>query len=105
MGLLALPSIGLIYYFKKIHSEFNFLKKFLIANIISVSILLFIFKLLLPSTLKLFGYLEIFFVNDLGLPFNSGTIFTGFLIVSTLYYLFSYSIKNRLYLFNTTVFA
>ena len=99
MGLLALPSIGLIYYFKK-YSEFNF-KKFLIANIISVSILLFIFKLLLPSTLKLFGYLEVFFVNDLRLPFNSGTIFTGFLIVSTLYYLFNYSIKNRLYLFNT----
>ena len=101
MGLLALPSIGLIYYFKK-YSEFNF-KKFLIANIISVSILLFIFKLLLPSTLKLFGYLEVFFVNDLGLPFNSGTIFTGFLIVLTLYYLFKYSIKNRLYLFNTTL--
>jgi len=99
MGLLALPSIGLIYYFKK-YSKFNF-KKFLIANIISVSILLFIFKFLLPSTLKLFGYLEVFFVNDLGLPFNSGTIFTGFLIVSTLYYLFNYSIKNRLYLFNT----
>ncbi|MDC3077212.1 DUF2723 domain-containing protein [Flavobacteriales bacterium] len=99
MGLLAIPSIGLIYYFKK-YSEFNF-KKFLIANIISVSILLFIFKLLLPSTLKLFGYLEVFFVNDLRLPFNSGTIFTGFLIVSTLYYLFNYSIKNRLYLFNT----
>ena len=98
MGLLALPSIGLIYYFKK-YSEFNF-KKFLIANIISVSILLFIFKLLLPSTLKLFGYLEVFFVNDLGLPFNSGTIFTGFLIVSTLYYLFKYSIKKKLYLFN-----
>tara|TARA_Y200000002_G_scaffold209248_1_gene172565 strand:- start:3130 stop:6666 length:3537 start_codon:yes stop_codon:yes gene_type:complete len=99
MGLLALPSIGIIYYFKK-YSKFNF-KKFLIANIISVSILLFIFKFLLPSTLKLFGYLEVFFVNDLGLPFNSGTIFTGFLIVSTLYYLFNYSIKNRLYLFNT----
>ena len=99
MGLLALPSIGLIYYFKK-YSKFNF-KKFLIANIISVSILLFIFKFLLPSTLKFFGYLEVFFVNDLGLPFNSGTIFTGFLILSTLYYLFNYSIKNRLYLFNT----
>ena len=56
MGLLALPSIGLIYFFKK-YQKIDF-KKFIIANIISVSILLFIFKLLLPSTLKLFGYLE-----------------------------------------------
>ena len=79
MGLLALPSIGLIYFFKK-YQKIDF-KKFIIANIISVSILLFIFKLLLPSTLKLFGYLEVFFVNELGLPFNSGTIFTAFLLI------------------------
>ena len=49
-------------------------KQFIVANVISVAILLFIFKLLLPSTLKLFGYLEVFFVNSVGLPFNSGTI-------------------------------
>ena len=83
MGLLALPSIGLLYYFKK-YSEFN-IKKFVLANVISVSILLFIFKLLLPSTLSLFGNLEVFFVNDLGLPFNSGTIFTAVLLVSIFY--------------------
>ena len=99
MGLLALPSIGLIYYFKKF-SKFSF-KKFLLANIFSVSILLFIFKLLLPSTLKLFGYLEVFFVNEIGLPFNSGTVFTAFLIILILYSLFKYSIKNKLYGFNT----
>ena len=99
MGLLALPSIGLIYYFKKF-SKFSF-KKFLLANIFSVSILLFIFKLLLPSTLKLFGYLEVFFVNEIGLPFNSGTVFTAFLIIFILYSLFKYSIKNKLYGFNT----
>ena len=99
MGLLALPSIGLIYYFKNF-SKFSF-KKFLLANIFSVSILLFIFKLLLPSTLKLFGYLEVFFVNEIGLPFNSGTVFTAFLIIFILYSLFKYSIKNKLYGFNT----
>ena len=84
MGLLAIPAIGMIYFFKKNPSPT--LKKFVIANILSVAILLFIFKLLLPSTLGLFGYLEVFFVNDLGLPFNSGTIFSAILIVSFFYF-------------------
>ena len=101
MGLLALPSIGLLYYFKK-YSEFN-IKKFVLANVISVSILLFIFKLLLPSTLSLFGNLEVFFVNDLGLPFNSGTIFTAILLVSIFYYGLSYTSKKKLYWLNTTI--
>ena len=101
MGLLALPSIGLLYYFKK-YSEFN-IKKFVLANVISVSILLFIFKLLLPSTLSLFGNLEVFFVNDLGLPFNSGTIFTAVLLVSIFYYGLSYTSKKKLYWVNTTI--
>ena len=101
MGLLALPSIGLLYYFKK-YSEFN-IKKFVLANVISISILLFIFKLLLPSTLSLFGNLEVFFVNDLGLPFNSGTIFTAVLLVSIFYYGLSYTSKKKLYWLNTTI--
>ena len=101
MGLLAIPSIGLLYYFRK-YSEFN-IKKFILANVISVSILLFIFKLLLPSTLSLFGNLEVFFVNDLGLPFNSGTIFTAVLLVSIFYYGLSYTSKKKLYWLNTTI--
>ena len=101
MGLLAIPSIGLLYYFRK-YSEFN-IKKFILANVISVSILLFIFKLLLPSTLSLFGNLEVFFVNDLGLPFNSGTIFTAVLLISIFYYSLSYTTKKKLYWLNTTI--
>ena len=63
-------------------------KQFIVANVISVAILLFIFKLLLPSTLKLFGYLEVFFVNSVGLPFNSGTIVAALIIISV----FSFSL-------------
>jgi len=101
MGLLALPSIGLIYFFKK-YQKIDF-KKFILANIISVSILLFIFKLLLPSTLKLFGYLEVFFVNELGLPFNSGTIFTAFLLILILYSSINFTKKKKLYTLNTLI--
>jgi hypothetical protein len=79
MALLAFPAIGFLYFFKK-HNNVT-LKSFLIANLVIVAILLFIFKLLLPYTLAFFGKTEIFMVNSLGMPFNSGTIFAFILIV------------------------
>ena len=79
MGLLTLPAIGMIYYFKKYSKPT--LQGFLTANILSVAVLLFIFKLLLPLTLAFFGKSEVFFVNTFGLPFNSGTIIAGLAFV------------------------
>jgi hypothetical protein len=49
MAILTIPAIGMIYFFKK-YKKIT-IKSFLLANVISVSVLLFIFKLLLPSTL------------------------------------------------------
>ncbi len=89
MGLLSIPAIGLLYYFK--NYEKITVKNFIVANIIVVIILLFIFKLLLPSTLKFFGASEVFFVNSIGLPFNSGTIIAFLLITAAFYFGIRYS--------------
>ena len=99
MGLLAIPAIGMVYFFKKNPSPK--IRSFILANIISVAILLFIFKLLLPSTLSLFGNLEVYFVNSLGLPFNSGTIFTAVLIIAFFYYGLSFTKKKNFINANT----
>ena len=101
MGLLTIPAIGLIYYFKNYKTIT--VKNFIIANIVSAAILLFIFKLLLPSTLKLFGYLEVFFVNSMGLPFNSGTIITGLLVIALFYFGLNYTRKKGMIHVNTLV--
>lgn len=80
MALLTIPAIGMLYFFKS-----NFKKtfwNFVIANVVSVTILLLIFKLILPYTLAFFGETEVFFVNSLGLAFNSGTIFAGLVVVA-----------------------
>ena len=79
MGLLTVPAIGMFYYFK--HYSFSW-KSFVVANVVSVAVLLFIFKLLLPLTLAYFGNAEVFFVNSFGLPFNSGTIIAGLSILA-----------------------
>ncbi len=101
MGLLTIPAIGLIYYFKNYKTVT--VKNFIIANLASAAILLFIFKLLLPSTLKLFGYLEVFFVNSIGLPFNSGTIITGLMVIAFFYFALNYTRKKEMLHANTLV--
>lgn len=66
MALLTIPSIGFLYYFK--HYKTITIKNFIIANVVVISVLLFIFKLLLPLTMGFFGQSEVFMVNNLGLP-------------------------------------
>ncbi len=100
MGLLSIPAIGLLYYFKNYKVT---IQSFITANLIVVAILLFIFKLLLPTTLKLFGWFEVQFVNTLGMPFNSGTIFLGLAITAAFYYILKYTRTRNLPLINTSI--
>ncbi|QSS96353.1 DUF2723 domain-containing protein [Psychroflexus sp. ALD_RP9] len=99
MGLLTIPAIGLLYYFK--HTKKITVKNFVIAHVVVTAILLFIFKLLLPYTLSLFGKTEVFFVNSLGLPFHSGTIFMGISIIIAFVLLLKYSHQHNYKVLNT----
>lgn len=99
MALLTIPSIGFIYFFK--NYEKVTVKSFIIANVVIVAILLFIFKLLLPYTMALFGKTEIFMVNSLGMPFNSGTIFMVLVIVAFFYFGLQYTKRKNLPVYNT----
>jgi hypothetical protein len=101
MGLLTIPAIGMIYFFK--NYKVITVKNFIIANVISVAVLLFIFKLLLPNVLRLFGYLEVFFVNTFGMPFNSGSIIAALLIVAVFYYGLKYTRKKNFPVINTII--
>ena len=89
MGLLTIPAIGLIYYFK--NSKEITIRNFIIANVVSVAILLFVFKLLAPNILRFFSASELFFVNSIGLPFNSGSIIAGLLLVAIIYFGLKYT--------------
>ena len=103
MALLAFPAIGFLYFFKKYHNVT--VKSFLIANVVIIAILLFIFKLLLPYTLAFFGKTEIFMVNSLGMPFNSGTIFAFILIVAAFYFGLNYTKKKGHVFYNTLILS
>ncbi|MCC6690399.1 MAG: DUF2723 domain-containing protein [Bacteroidia bacterium] len=79
LNLLAIPAIVFIYYFKKF--EVNN-KGFVIAGILSVIILGGIQAGVIPGIVNLAGNFELFFVNTVSLPYNSGTVIYSLLLVS-----------------------
>jgi len=101
MGLLTIPAIGFLYFFKKYPKVT--VKNFVIANVVVVAILLFIFKLLLPMTMKFFSGMELFFVNTVRLPFNSGTIIAAFIFIGLFYLGLKYTRKKSYVTANTLI--
>lgn len=73
LGLLVIPAIAYVIYFNK--REDVSLLGFLITGIIGVVALGFIQEGIIPGTISWASKTEIFFVNSLGMPFNSGAIF------------------------------
>ena len=101
MALLAIPSIGFLYFFKKYPKVT--LTNFAIANVTVVAVLFFIFKFLIPYVIIFVGKTEIFMVNNLGLPFNSGTIFAFLILIFAFYFGLTYTQKKGFVQLNTLV--
>lgn len=101
MGLLTIPAIGLIYFFKNYKTVT--VKSFIIANIVAVAILLFIFKLLAPNILRAFSASELFFVNTVGLPFNSGSIIAAIALVAIIVFGLKYTREKQYKHLNTGI--
>lgn len=101
---LAIPAVVLVYFFK-VHPEKLSNTKFVLYNIIAIAILGAIFAVIIPLVLNMFGKFEIFFVNTLGLPFNSGTIFTVLLLGGGAYYGLWYTRKKGYSLGNTLILS
>lgn len=72
LNLLCLPAIVLVYYYKKT-PDAN-LKGSLMALGLSVVLVAAVLYGVVPGIVKVGGWFELFFVNVLGLPFNSGMI-------------------------------
>ena len=101
MGLLTIPAIGLIYFFKN-YQKIS-IKNFIVANIVAVAILLFVFKLLAPNILRFFSILEIFFVNSIGLPFNSGSVIAALVLIAAVFYGLQYTRRKNYVHLNTGI--
>ena len=94
LNLLTLPAIVLVYYFKKF--EFSW-KGFLISFSISVALLSLLMYGIMPGVVTISSKFDLFFVNTLGLPANSGMVFHILLLAVLLIFAvkFSFSSTNN----------
>ena len=72
LNLLCIPAIVLVYYYKKV-PQAN-LKGSLIALIVSFLVVVAVLYGVVPGIITVGGWFELFFVNVLGCPFNTGEI-------------------------------
>lgn len=93
MVLLVIPALCYVYFAKK--HQFT-IKNFIIANLITLVIFGIIFKGIFPFVMTMFGKTEIFFVNELGLPFHSGTFFILILLILFFYFGIKYTSTKKL---------
>ncbi len=102
MAMLALPAVCLIYYARNF--KFSW-KSFAWANLITLVILVLVFKLIFPVIMTIFGKMEIFFVNGIGLPFHSGTVAAFILMAALCYFVLKYSRSSGSKMFQTAALS
>lgn len=93
LNLLAIPAIVLVYYFRNYKVS---TKGVVIAMLISVVILAVVLYGIIPGFVEVASWFELLFVNQLGMPFNSGLFVYIILTIGVLAWAImeSYSGKN-----------
>ena len=72
LNLLCIPAIVLVYYYKKVpHAN---LKGSILALFLSFLVVVAVLYGVVPGIITVGGWFELFFVNTLGCPFNTGEI-------------------------------
>lgn len=89
LGILVVPAIGYMIYFRT--QEQVTVKGLLLTGVISVVALGFIQEAVIPGSIAMASNFEVSFVNSLGLPFYSGTIFFFILLISACLYVVRYA--------------
>jgi len=83
LNLLTIPAIVMVYYFKRYKvTSWGAFWAFVIGCIITGLVQ----KFIIQDTIKASGYMDVFFVNTLGLPFFTGFAFYFIAIVALLLY-------------------
>ena len=95
LNLLCIPAIVLVYYYKK-NPNAN-LKGSLIALAGSMILVAVVLYGIVPGIVKVGGWFELLFVNDFGLPFNTGVIIYMIILAASIIWgvYESYAVKSR----------
>jgi len=92
LNLLVIPAIVFVVYFRKF--EFSW-KGVAVSLAASLAILTLVMYGVIPGIFSVTASLELFFVNTLGLPFNSGLYFHFIVLAAAIIYAVWYSFKHE----------
>ena len=102
LSLLTIPAMGMIYYFKKYeYTKAGAIKAF----VLSMIILGLVQGVIIPGAVSLISKFELFFINTIGLPFNSGTIIYFLAIIGAITFGLIYTKKHNKAVWNTVILA
>ncbi|MDR2906486.1 MAG: DUF2723 domain-containing protein, partial [Bacteroidales bacterium] len=100
LNLLVIPAVIFVIYYKKFKPT---RKGFWYAMTLSAFLLGLILWVIVPYTVNLAGKFDLFFVNSLGLPFNSGTYFYFALLIGGITWGIMYAIKKKKVILHTAL--
>ena len=92
LNLLVLPVLVFVYYFRKYEITTYGVLKTLIVSVVLLWLMVFV---LIPGVPEVAGWFELFFVNTLGLPYNSGLIIFIIVLFGGLGYGIYYSVARN----------
>jgi hypothetical protein len=101
LNLVAIPALGLLYYHRR--QPAPTLRGSIVTLLISSAIVGVVLVGVIPGLPSLAGSFEVFFVNSLGLPFNSGVVGFGLLLLALLVLGFRQSYRRNSRLLNTAL--
>ena len=103
LNLLAIPALVFLFYYKQRedghYSMWEYVKIFLVSVVILAVILFGI----IPYLPKIAAYFDLFFVNSLGLPFNSGAAFFMIALLAACFWGLFHTLKKQQVFLNTVL--
>ena len=103
LNLLAIPALVFLFYYKKREGGHYSIKEYIKIFAVSVVILAVILFGIIPYLPKIAAYFDLFFVNKLGLGFNSGAIFFMTLLLGLCFWGLFRTMKNQQVFANTVL--
>jgi len=100
LNLLCIPAIAFVYYFKRYDVT---LRGIITTFIVSAVILGTIQAVIIPGLVRTAGWFELLFVNDMGMPFNTGNLVYALLLIGAIVWGLMWTQRNQKVLWNTVI--
>ena len=103
LNLLAIPALVFMFYYRRREDEPFSFAEMLKIFLIGVAILALVLFVIIPVLPKAAAYVDLFFVNSLGLPYNSGAVFFIIAVLALCFWGIIATLKKKKVFWNTAL--